>query len=342
MSKKFKFLSTIALVSLLGVSSCAKNNNVPESSISSSTSSSSSSSTTPDVPEEPDYSIYFDYEISYLHYDGEHITINGLKEEYASLTDVVIPNKFDGKEYPIDINADSFKDNSNIKSIKFSKNVNTIDYKSFKNASSLEKLEVDSENPIYYSQNNCIITRDGKRLVKGCKTSIIPNDVLQVAGFYGSNIESVNIPASVTYIYGDAFAYCHDLKKITVDSNNSFYKDYNSNIIVNAKTKSIVTGCSTSIIPTDSSQVIQIDGNAFRGSAIKETTIPNNIVSFGDYTFVDSDLENVTFADDSPLTTLRAAFEYCKFKTFICLMQIKSDKMSHLDAFCIEHDTLMS
>ena len=173
MSKKFKFLSTIDLVSLLGVSSCAKNNNVPESSTSSSTSSSSSSSTTPDIPEEVDYSIYFDYEMSYYHADGEHITINGLKDEYASLTDVVIPNKFDGKEYPIDIKADAFKNNSSIKSVKFSKNVKTIDYKSFNNASSLEKLEVDSENPIYYSQNNCIITRDGKRLVKGCKTLAI-------------------------------------------------------------------------------------------------------------------------------------------------------------------------
>ena len=284
MSKKFKFLSTIALVSLLGVSSCAKNNNVPESSISSSTSSSSSSSTTPDVPEEPDYSIYFDYEISYLHYDGEHITINGLKDEYASLTDVVIPNKFDGKEYPIDIKADAFKNNSSIKSVKFSKNVKTIDYKSFNNASSLEKLEVDSENPIYYSQNNCIITRDNKNLVKGCKTSIIPNDVLHITGFYGSNIESINIPASVTYISSYAFAYCHDLKKITVDSNNSSYKDCNSNVIVDSS-KSLVAGCSSSIIPTDSNIAVKLDSYAFAGSSIKEISIPNNILFIGDYTF---------------------------------------------------------
>lgn len=328
MSKKFKFLSTIALVSLLGVSSCAKNNNVPESSTSSSTSSSSSSSTTPDIPEEVDYSIYFDYEMSYYHADGEHITINGLKDEYASLTDVVIPNKFDGKEYPIDIKADAFKNNSSIKSVKFSKNVKTIDYKSFKNASSLEKLEVDSENPIYYSQDNCIITRDGKRLVKGCKTSIIPNDVLQVAGFYGSNIESVNIPASVTYIYGDAFAYCHDLKKITVDSNNSSYKDCNSNVIVNSS-KSLVAGCSSSIIPTDSNIAVKLDSYAFAGSSIKEISIPNNILFIGDYTFFASDLENVTFADDSPLTTLMAAFENCKFKTFKIPKNVTSFNLSY-------------
>ena len=105
-------------------------------------------------------------------------------------------------------------------------------------AKSLESITVSEGNPVYYSQDNCLMVRATKKLILGCKNSIIPSDTLIIGkyAFSGcdgltelilpeglttidllafnscSNLTSVYIPASVTYICAYAFDGCDNLK----------------------------------------------------------------------------------------------------------------------------------
>ena len=76
-----------------------------------------------------------------------------------------------------------------VKSITVPKSVEYIDGNTFYGCFDLEEITVDSQNPKYYSQGNCIIEKTDKKLVVGCKTSVIPNDVKIIGGnaFYACN-----------------------------------------------------------------------------------------------------------------------------------------------------------
>lgn len=119
----------------------------------------------------------------------------------------------------------------------------------FYECTALEKIEIDENNPVYYSQNNCLIERETKTLVAGCKTSIIPQDIVTIGvgafnsalsmknieipesvksieerAFLGCNsLEKIFIPKSVTEIADIVFSRCYGLKSITVDENNPVY-----------------------------------------------------------------------------------------------------------------------
>ena len=116
--------------------------------------------------------------------------------------------------------------------------ISTLSYgqgSAFAYCSSLESISVDNENPIFYSENNAIIKREGKVLVIGCKTTTIPDDVetIGLSAFQGAgdggnlvipnSVTSINsyafyecqfsgtitFPDSLRYIGGDAFCYSH-------------------------------------------------------------------------------------------------------------------------------------
>lgn len=75
----------------------------------------------------------------------------------------------------------------------------------------LESITVDGENPTFYSENNAIIKREGKILVQGCKTTLIPDDIETIGNyaFYGTGDGgNLVIPNSVTSINEYAFYYC--------------------------------------------------------------------------------------------------------------------------------------
>ncbi len=103
-------------------------------------------------------------------------------------------------------------------------NVQSIDGSSFGNNQSLSQINVANENSIYYSENNCIIQRENKKLIVGCSKSQIPNDIKIIgarAFFWQKDIESIDIPNSVETIEGFAFQYCQGLKTINFSLNLS-------------------------------------------------------------------------------------------------------------------------
>ena len=94
----------------------------------------------------------------------------------------------------------------------------------------LKTVVVDSENPYYDSRENCnaIITTSQNpyftpnTLIAGCKTTIIPNSVVEIGenAFYDcESLETITIPNSVTKIGKSAFNACSTLSSITLSEN---------------------------------------------------------------------------------------------------------------------------
>lgn len=136
--------------------------------------------------------------------DGSVEIIGNIAFEAVLLKSVVIP------EGVLSIEEDAFL-NSGIEELYISSTVRNIHESSFPNCPELMKIVVDEANPVYHSNENCIIETETKRLILGCRTSVIPDDgsVVQInaCAFYGSGLSSITIPETVTVIKNTVFSY---------------------------------------------------------------------------------------------------------------------------------------
>ncbi len=103
----------------------------------------------------------------------------------------------------------------------------------------VSKIEVDPNNRVYDSRNNCnaIIETATNTLIIGCRNTVIPNTVKTIGkyAFYGLfNVDSMDIPSSVTYIDFYAFNLCWPLKKIIFRNPNVNFYDSGSTIYEDA------------------------------------------------------------------------------------------------------------
>ena len=113
----------------------------------------------------------------------------------------------------------AFSGCSSLKKIRIPKSVTSIGNLAFAECSGIDTIEVDEDNPIYKSVSNCCLTKDGRTLVFGCKTSVIPDGVerIEECAFYGCRgLKSVVIPDSVRSIGEWAFIECGHLTSINI------------------------------------------------------------------------------------------------------------------------------
>lgn len=117
-----------------------------------------------------------------------------------------------------------------VESITIPKTTNIINKNVLAGCPNLKTVVVDSENPYYDSRENCnaIITTSQNpyftpnTLIAGCKTTIIPNSVVEIGenAFYDcESLETITIPNSVTKIGKSAFNVCSTLSSITLSEN---------------------------------------------------------------------------------------------------------------------------
>ncbi len=127
---------------------------------------------------------------------------------------------------------------------------------------------------------------------------------------YCISLESITIPASVTSIGVAAFAGCVSLESITVEKENTVYKSA-GNCIIEIATKTLISGCKTSVIPTDGSVTSIANYTFYYCSSLQSITIPSSVTSIGKNAFFScNDLTSVTIPDS--VTSIGAgAFEYC-------------------------------
>ena len=98
-----------------------------------------------------------------------------------------------------------------------------------------------------------------------------------------SGLTSVTIPNSVTSIGDNAFYCCTGLASIEVASGNTTYDSRdNCNAIIETASNTLLVGCINTIIPQS---VTSIGASAFNGYDLTSITIPNGVISIGDYAF---------------------------------------------------------
>ncbi len=178
----------------------------------------------------------------------------------------------------------------------------------------LESIKVASNNKKYHSSGNCIIETENKKMVAGCKNSLIPDDgsVTSIGdnAFIGcSGLTSVTIPDSVTSIGSNAFTYCSGLTSVTIpDSVTSigewaFSDSGLTSITIPGSVTSIMkhafTNCSGLTSVTIGGGVTSIGDGAFRDcGGLTSITIPDSVTSIGDLSFYDcSNLTSVTIGN---------------------------------------------
>ena len=94
-----------------------------------------------------------------------------------------------------------FLTHKSLKTVKLHNKVNYIHPLAFSGCSNIEKISVDPKNPYFDSRDNCnaIIRTDSNTLVRGCKNTKIPNDVVGIEQYAFSSADlSAMIPFSQT------------------------------------------------------------------------------------------------------------------------------------------------
>ncbi len=131
------------------------------------------------------------------------------------LNSITIPNSV------ISIGQKTFYDCFSLKSLNIPDSVQSIADTAFYLCSGLSNITVSPNNSRYKSINNCIIDTQNKKLVLGCKNSLIPSNgsVTSIGDYaFGGCIDlmSIIIPDTITYIGDSAFRYCCNLLDVTI------------------------------------------------------------------------------------------------------------------------------
>lgn len=234
----------------------------------------------------------------------------------TNLISITIPNSV------VSIEENAFADCSNLKSIYIGKGVASISSNPFNSCENLTIISVDMDNAVYYSKDNCLIESSTKTMITGCQTSIIPSDgsvtiigqtafmgcstitnitipdsvkTIRSAAFSGcSNLTNILIGTGVTNIENQIFRNCDNLKNITVKNGNRRYHS-NGNCLIETAKKSLIAGCSTSVIPSDGSVTSIGDYAFFRCNTLTNISIPDGVESIGYMAFEGSgNLTNIT------------------------------------------------
>ncbi len=270
-----------------------------------------------------------------LNDDGESYSVTDIGT--CTDTHVFIPDSYDGK--PVTgIGYAAFAYCKDLTDITIGKNITNVEEYAFYDCSSLTGFELPDG-----------ITTIGKGMFSGCAalaSITIPDSVTTIGegAFCACNsLTSVTVPDSVTAVDYIAFSYCENLASvtigkgltdlgqdvfafspkltnITVSKENTVYHS-EGNCIIQTAAKTLVAGCTGSVIPDDGSVTV-IGKAALSCSGLTDITIPDCIteIGYGAFSFCDNltsitigknvaSIDDFAFSDCSKLTNINVAKE---------------------------------
>lgn len=192
------------------------------------------------------------------------------------------------------IGGGAFRNCTSLTGINIPASVTNIGVDAFDHCIQLETITVDKENSVYYSEGNCLITKNDKEVLAGCKTSVIPNDVEKIGIFAFDRCDgltSINIPVSVKFIGEAAFEGCTALKDVyysgSEDDWENIFIDAGNSVLLSATihfnspmpTQSTTTTTTATTTATEAQQPIAHAISVSLGSSDKTNAYESEIVT---------------------------------------------------------------
>jgi hypothetical protein len=215
------------------------------------------------------------------------------------------------------IGAHAFNRCSWVTSVAIPGSVTNIGDVAFGGCSKLSAITVDFNNPVFSSIGGVLFDKNQTTLIiypcgGGASSYTVSNSVVSIgnraffdcssltnidigntvtsigdhAFSYCSNLASMNIPSSVASIGIHAFLDCSQLTAITVDSNNSYFSSVGGVLFDKNQTTLIAYPCNGTNSYTIPNDVVSIGDYAFFNRAnLTSVVIPSSVVSIGILTF---------------------------------------------------------
>ncbi len=223
----------------------------------------------------------------------------------SGLTGVTIPS------HVTDIGDSAFSDCSGLTEMVIPHSVKAIGVGVFKKCNRLTKITVDPGNAHYMSQNDILLTRDGRTLVQGVNGAVtIPSgvtvigesafedydgltqvtipagvEVIGPAAFYGcGGLTDVAIPAGVEAIGAYAFCGCSGLADVVIPASVTNIGE--RAFVACGRLKAISVEAGNEVYSSRNGMLLNKDGKTLIQGVNGEVEIPPGVVTIGEWAFV--------------------------------------------------------
>lgn len=259
----------------------------------------------------------------------EVITTIGIAafQSCSALTNLTIPTSVTS------IGSSAFMKCAGLTSVFIPASVINIGRCPFSDCSGLTSINIADGNTIYEDRDsNAIIEKNTNSLIQGCKNTVIPSSVTDIASsaFSGhSALTSITIPTSVISIGASAFLNCSNLQNLTIPSKvtsigeGAFMYSGLTSIVIPSSISSLANttflGCDALTSVTIPSSVTSIGNAVFMlCSALETITLPENLTNIGTQAFHGcKNLKTVIVLGETPATAHASTFNYCTALTAI-------------------------